>query len=165
MAIGNRIRLFRTRMGLTQKELGEKLGFLGRTSDVRMAQYESESRTPKSDLVRQMSEILQVDPRAITVPDIDNTTGLMHTLFALEDLYGLTAGAPDGGLTLTLDDSHEEFLTMSDMIHTWQIMKAQLAADKITREDYDNWRYRYPKNAVPTDFSSMVDEEIRKKLK
>lgn len=43
MATGKRIRFFRTKIGLTQKQLGEKLGFTGRTSDVRMAQYESEA--------------------------------------------------------------------------------------------------------------------------
>ena len=35
MATGKRIRFFRTKIGLTQKQLGEKLGFTGRTSDVR----------------------------------------------------------------------------------------------------------------------------------
>lgn len=40
------------RKGMTQKQLGEILGFLGKTSDVCMAQYESETRVPKSDLVK-----------------------------------------------------------------------------------------------------------------
>ena len=35
MAIGKRIRFFRNRKGMTQKQLGEILGFLGKTSDVR----------------------------------------------------------------------------------------------------------------------------------
>ena len=47
MAIGQRIKYFRNRIGMTQKQLGEKLGFKGKTSDVRMAQYESEARVPK----------------------------------------------------------------------------------------------------------------------
>ena len=29
-------------------------------------------------------------PRALDVPDIDSYIGLMHTLFTLEDIYGLT---------------------------------------------------------------------------
>lgn len=37
MAIGQRIKFFRNRKGMTQKQLGE---ILGKTSDVRMAQYE-----------------------------------------------------------------------------------------------------------------------------
>ena len=88
MAIGKRIRFFRNRKGMTQKQLGEMLGFLGRTSDVRIAQYESESRTPKSDLVKEMAQIFDVSPRAINVPNIDSYIGLMHTLFALEDSTG-----------------------------------------------------------------------------
>ena len=72
MAIGKRIRFFRNRKGMTQKQLGEILGFLGKTSDVRMAQYESEARTPKQDLVKEMAHILDVSPRAITVPEIDS---------------------------------------------------------------------------------------------
>ena len=50
MAIGQRIKFFRNRKGMTQKQLGEQLGFMGKTSDVRMAQYESEARVPKIDL-------------------------------------------------------------------------------------------------------------------
>ena len=87
MAIGRRIRFFRNRKGMTQKLLGEILGFLGKTSDVRMAQYESEARTPKQALVKEMGNIIDVSQRAITVPEIDSYIGLMHTLFALEDMY------------------------------------------------------------------------------
>ena len=47
MAIGQRIKYFRNRIGMTQKQLGEQLGIKGKTSDVRMAQYESEARVPK----------------------------------------------------------------------------------------------------------------------
>mgnify|MGYP000128594004 CR=1 FL=1 len=97
MAIGKRIRFFRNRKGMTQKQLGEILGFLGKTSDVRMAQYESEARTPKQDLVKEMANIFDVSPQAITVPEIDSYIGLMHTLFALEDMYGLKIGEIDGG--------------------------------------------------------------------
>ena len=104
MAIGKRIRFFRNRKGMTQKQLGEILGFLGKTSDVRMAQYESEARTPKQDLVKEMAHILDVSPRAITVPEIDSYIGLMHTLFALEDMYGLKIGKIDGEVCLRLDN-------------------------------------------------------------
>ena len=89
MAIGQRIRFFRNRKGMTQKYLGEILGFVGKTSDVRMAQYESEARVPKQELVKNMAHFLDVSTHALTVPDIDTYIGLMHTFFALEDMYGL----------------------------------------------------------------------------
>ena len=44
-----------------KQQLGEQLGFMGKTSDVRMAQYESEARVPKIDLVKQMSQIFDVN--------------------------------------------------------------------------------------------------------
>lgn len=75
MAIGQRIKFFRNRKGMTQKQLGEQLGFKGKTSDVRMAQYESEARVPKIDLVKQMSQIFDVNTHALTVPDIDTHIG------------------------------------------------------------------------------------------
>ena len=90
MAIGKRIRFFRNRKGMTQKQLGEILGFLGKTSDVRMAQYESGSRTPKAELTESLAGALGVSPLALSVPDIDSYLGLIHTLFTLEDRYGLT---------------------------------------------------------------------------
>ena len=71
MAIGKRIRFFRNRKGLTQKELGGQLGFVGSTADVRMAQYETEARVPKQELINTMAQLLDVSSNALTVPDID----------------------------------------------------------------------------------------------
>ena len=49
MILGERIKRIRTFRGLTQRELGLKLGYEERNADVRVAQYESGSRTPKTD--------------------------------------------------------------------------------------------------------------------
>ena len=39
MAIGERIRFFRNLRGMTQKYLGQVVGFPEKTADIRMAQY------------------------------------------------------------------------------------------------------------------------------
>ena len=57
MAIGERIRFIRNLRGMTQKFLGLQVGFSERTADIHMAQYESGSRTPKADLVKQLADI------------------------------------------------------------------------------------------------------------
>ena len=90
MAIGERIRFFRNLCGMTQKYLGQVVGFPEKTADIRMAQYESGSRTPKADLTNKLAEVFDISPQALSVPDIDSYIGLMHTLFTLEDRYGLT---------------------------------------------------------------------------
>ncbi|MCD8396015.1 MAG: helix-turn-helix domain-containing protein [Lachnospiraceae bacterium] len=160
MAIGKRIKFFRNRKGMTQKQLGEILGFLGKTSDVRMAQYESESRIPKSDLVKEMAHILDVSPRAITVPDIDTYVGLMHTLFALEDMYGLKIGEIDGEVCLCLEKiSNPEYISMSNMFHAWQEQAAKLERGEITKEEYDQWRYKYPEFDTSGHWKKVVPSQ------
>ena len=146
MAIGQRIKFFRKRKGMTQKQLGELLGFKGRTSDVRMAQYESEARIPKHDLVVMIADFLGVAPQALTVPDIDTHFGLLHTLFALEDIYGLKISEKEGEVCLSLDHSITPLLSDVDtMLRTWQKQSAMLENGEISREEYDEWRYTYPK--------------------
>ncbi|ENY94061.1 hypothetical protein HMPREF1093_03077 [Hungatella hathewayi 12489931] len=145
MAIGQRIKFFRNRKGMTQKQLGEILGFLGKTSDVRMAQYESEARVPKIDLVKEMAGIFDVSTHALTVPNIDTYIGLMHTLFTLEDVYGLRISEIDGELCLRLDKSNRDnYTSLFNMFQAWQQMSAKLEQGEITKEEYDQWRYKYP---------------------
>jgi transcriptional regulator with XRE-family HTH domain len=161
MAIGKRIKFFRNRKGLTQKQLGEQLGFLGKTSDVRMAQYEAEARVPKSDLVSEMAHIFDVSPHALTVPDIDTYTGLMHTLFALEDMYGLKIGEINGELCLRLDKSTGmTYASMFDMLHAWQEQSAKLALGEISQEEYDQWRYNYPKYDTSVRRAKVPSQEL-----
>ena len=70
---------------MTQKYLGMALGFPEKSADVRLAQYENGSRTPKADVTAALAKVLDISPKALDVPDIDSYTGLMHTLFTLED--------------------------------------------------------------------------------
>ena len=59
MAIGERIRFIRNLRGMTQKMAWSGCGgFLKRPADIRMAQYESGSRTPKDDLVKSLADVL-----------------------------------------------------------------------------------------------------------
>ena len=120
-------------------------GFPKRSADVRMAQYETGSRTPKADLTSTLAGIFGVSTNALTVPDIDTDIGLMHTLFALEDIRGLTIGEIDGEICLRLDKSRGTmYHAMFEMLYAWSKQKKRLAAGEITREEYDRWRYTYP---------------------
>lgn len=164
MAFGKRIKYFRNRKGMKQKELGELLGFLGKTSDVRVAQYETEARTPKADLVKEMAQIFDVSTRAINVPNIDSYLGLMHTLFALEDMYGIKIGEIDGELCLRLDREHKEYQHLFKPFHAWQQMAAKLEAGEISQEEYDNWRYNYPKMDTSEIWAKVPSQELSDEL-
>ncbi len=161
MAIGKRIKFFRNRKGMTQKQLGEILGFLGKTSDVRMAQYESEARVPKHDLVKEMANLFGVSTYALTVPDIDTNIGLMHTFFALEDMYGLKIGEIGGEICLRLDKSdYSTYSSMYNMLHAWQLEAARLEKGEISKEEYDQWRYKYPELDTHQIWADVPSREL-----
>ena len=172
MGIGERIRFFRTKCGMTQKQLGMLLGFPERSSDVRMAQYETGSRTPKAELTSALADTFGVSPQALTVPDIDSYTGLMHTLFTLEDLYGLHVDDLHGEICLKVDiRKNRDAAELYQMLCAWRQAAAMLEAGEITQEQYDNWRYHYPEfdntqkraKVMSQGLSDMLVEELIKK--
>lgn len=145
MAIGERIHFFRLLRGMTQKYLGMALGFPEKSADVRLAQYETGSRTPKADLTAALAQVLDVSPHALSVPDIDSYVGLMHTLFTLEDKYGLKVTEQDGELALQVDfRQNKDAARLHEMLWAWQEQAAKLEAGEISQEEYDHWRYHYP---------------------
>ena len=144
MAIGERIRFIRNLRGMTQKWLGMAVGFPEKTADIRLAQYESGTRTPKAELTKEIAKTRDVSPAALDVPNIESYIGLMHTLFALEDLYGLRIDMLSDEVCIRLDkDNGVEFLTMTEMFTAWQKQAAKFRSGEISKEEYDNWRYNY----------------------
>ena len=161
MAIGERIRFIRNLRGMTQKFLGLQVGFSERTADIRMAQYESGSRTPKADLTNKLAEVFDISPQALSVPDIDSYIGLMHTLFTLEDRYGLTIVKTENGISMYADprkgtDADE----LSEMLNAWAEQSEKYHNGDINRDEYDKWRYNYPKYDETSGFVKVPSQNL-----
>ena len=100
-----------------------------------------------------------VSTSALTVPDIDSYNGLMHTLFTLEDLYGFRIDKLDDELCIRLDKGMgTNYLTMFDMFSAWQEQAEKLKNSEITKEEYDHWRYNYPKFNVINSVKETSNE-------
>jgi transcriptional regulator with XRE-family HTH domain len=161
MAIGERIRFFRNLRGMTQKYLGTVVGFPEKTADIRMAQYESGSRTPKADLTENLAGVLGVSPLALSVPDIDSYLGLMHTLFTLEDRYGLTIEKGENGVSMRVDPHKgKDAAVLSEMLNAWAEQSEKYRNGDISREDYDKWRYNYPKYDATSGFVKVPSQQF-----
>ena len=161
MAIGERIHFFRILRGMTQKYLGTIVGFPERSADVRLAQYETGTRKPKAELTAALAQALDVSPHALDVPDIDSYIGLMHTLFTLEDLYGLTVSEADGEICLKVNkekgkNAHE----LLKMLYAWKEQADKLSAGEISKDDYDRWRYYYPKYDTRQLWAKVPSQEL-----
>ncbi len=161
MAIGERIRFFRNLRGMTQKYLGQVVGFPEKTADIRMAQYESGSRTPKADLTNKLAEVFGISPQALSVPDIDSYIGLMHTLFTLEDRYGLTIEKTENGVLMYADPCKgTDAAELSKMLNAWAEQSEKYHNGDINRDEYDKWRYNYPKYDETSGYVKVPSQQL-----
>lgn len=171
MAIGERIRFFRNLNGMTQKYLGILAGFSEKTADIRMAQYESGTRTPKVDLIKTLSHIFDISPEALDVPNIDNGIGIMHTLFTLEDLYGIKAKKVGDEIHLCFPQNNPATgRSIYKMLAAWADESEKYANGEITKDNYDKWRYKFPEldksqNWVKISPSQELSDELTKRFK
>lgn len=174
MAIGERIRFIRNLRGMTQKYLGTLVGFPEKTADIRMAQYEAGTRTPKEELTKAFANALEVSPLALNIPDTDSYLGLMHTLFSLEDRYGLTIETRDGEVVFHIDPRKgKDAACISEMVYAWAPVAEKYRTGEISKDEYDKWRYYYPEYddtqitaKVPSqELSDAMVNALKKKLK
>ena len=70
-------------------------------------------------------------PLTSIVPGIDSYVGLGDTLFTL--LYGI---------------KRNTYFSMFDIYHAWRQEAEKLENGEISKEEYDAWRYTYPKMKV-----------------
>ena len=145
MVLGERIKRIRTFRGLTQRELGLKLGYEERNADVRIAQYESGTRTPKQALVELLAEALDVNPRFLADDEILGAEGVMMMLFELDEHYPISVE------DCTDEDGNKRkgiifgSILLNDFFAEWQRRKKDLADGKISKAEYTEWKLNWPK--------------------
>ena len=104
---------------------------------------------------------MDVSPHALDVPDIDSYIGLMHTLFTLEDLYGLTVSEADEEICLKVDTSKaKEAHELLKMLYTWKEQADKLSSCEISKDEYDNWRYHYPEFDTTQIWAKVPSQEL-----
>jgi len=148
MAIGDRIKRIRIFRGMTQKYLGMAIGFDEKTADIRMAQYKSGTRTPKEDILKKITEALDVNYRSVYEPNLYAAEDVMYTLFELDEHYGGTS------LYEVKDNDDEMHMAvcfnsrlLRDFMREWQLRKQQLKNGEITKEEYTEWKLNWPQTA------------------
>ena len=144
MSIGSKIRLLRMKKGITQKELGMKLGFTESTAEVRIAQYETDSRIPREDLLNRIADALNVNVEYLN-PDTRTAIGKMQAFFEMEDDGVLQPKIVNGEPVLSFGqkDCSDTALAIQLFMHQWTDKAEQLRNGEITQEEYDQWRYHY----------------------
>ena len=119
--------------------------FPEKTAGIRIAQYESGSRTTKADLTNNLAEVSGISAQALTVSDIGSYDGVIHALFTVEDLYSIRIDKLSDEVCTCLDKGlGANYITMFEMFSAWQKQAEKLKNREISKEEYDHWRYTYP---------------------
>lgn len=150
MTLGDKIRKYRTLKGLTQAQLGSMVKLTGD----RIRQYENDVRKPKDGKLMEIAEALNINPTALFEPDFRNPNSVMHTLFELEDIYGLRFEKSGENYQLVFSQSNDcqNSDWLIEGIAAWTAKRKELqpdindSAEAITdkKEKYALWKARYP---------------------
>lgn len=149
MAVGDRIKRVRQFRGLTQKELGKLVGFDEKTADIRIAQYESNTRKPKEDLLIKIAEALDVNFRSLYEPYNYAAEDVMFTLFDLDEHYKITVHDVED--EDNPDEIHKSvqfnYFLLDEFLKEWAIRKKELAEGQISKSEYMEWKLNWPDTA------------------
>ena len=85
MTVGEKIKKIRTFRGMTQKELGLAIGFEEKGADNRIAQYETNYRVPKRELLDKIAQALRVDRQNFYTVQPGCAEDFMRTFFWLDE--------------------------------------------------------------------------------
>lgn len=149
MSIGERIKKARVFRGMTQKELGIAVGFNEKNADVRIAQYESNTRRPKDNLLYKMADVLDVGFFALYEPHQYNAESIMYSLFdqgndpmrvQLEEVL-TTNGLqrPQKRIAIIYNYDH-----MDEYLREWKLRREQVLNHTISVEEYTEWVVNWP---------------------
>ena len=115
--------------------------YLANNSPILVEQITTVDRRTVMGKIGRVSGQSKVSPFALMPLDIDTTNGLMHTLFSLEDRYGLTVAEEKGKINLVLPESNLG-------LHATLEQKTKWDSGVITKDEYDEWRYNYPEDNI-----------------
>ena len=112
MTIGDKIKKIRTFRKMTQAELGAALGW-GEKGANRLAQYETNYRVPKKELVTEMAKILDVNPWTLYDATTMDATEFMELLFWIDEFnpsaINLFLATPTDGMTVIANARINDF--------------------------------------------------------
>lgn len=166
MTIGEKIKKIRTFRGMTQKEFGLAVGLDEKGADNRIAQYETNYRIPKRDMLEQMAAVLRINPLNFYSDTPGCAEDIMQTFFWLDEdnpgAINLFQLLRNPGKTNASDDMDVRYNDNDDwpahapvgmyfkyglvdqFMREWLLRKEELKAASITRSEYFEWKLNWP---------------------
>ena len=149
LSIGDRIKKARVFRGMTQKELGIAVGFNEKNADIRIAQYEGNTRRPKSGTLNKIAEVLDVGFFTLYEPYPHNAENIMYSLLdqgnnptrvQLEEVL-ITDGLQRSQKRIAVVYNYDH---MDEYLREWKLRREQVLNHTITVEEYTEWVVNWP---------------------
>lgn len=170
--VGRRIREIRESQGMTQAELGERIGLNGD----RVQKYENGVRKPKPELLKQFASALGVSTLALSDPITANFIGAMYSFFEMEKLYNMKIVRDGAKLSLIFENGFMG--TMNEYLDEWEkeCRQVEVELEAASSEDeratilhnYDMWKWNFPKditNRTEKDLKELRKAKIEEQMK
>ena len=142
MKIGHLLKKFRELRGLTQKKLGEKSNL----DDVRIRQYELDIRSPKDDVLNNISSALDVRSEYFKEAQYPySNEDIIRLLFKMEDSIPLSISSIiiDSKRDISLNGVFflgEDIKVFNHALEEWRDMQNKHKAEDISTEEYESWK-------------------------
>lgn len=166
-SLGERIRFFRVRKKMTQKQLAK----LCHITEPAIRNYELNNRIPGYDTMNEIAAALGISYYMLADPEISYLFGAAHALFKMEYAYQLSPIEVDGKAVLGVIPFEGETETplFQRFLDSWLKARKMLESSEITIEQYYEWMYQYPVVPVLDDSEEEVvkesDDRIREHVK
>ena len=86
ITFGEKLRYLLQKNNMTQKQLGIAVGFPENTADVRIAQYETNARMPREELLKKIAQVLGVQKEILTVPVLSKAKEFSAAFFWMNEM-------------------------------------------------------------------------------
>lgn len=150
MRLGNKIKKYRNLRGLTQKQLGEMVGFKPSTALVRINQYETGKMAPKEEIRSNIAHALDIDIEALSDVETETFEDYMYVFFELEEQYGMSVEERNGKVVLSFDSNNESIDPLLNYLDFWY--KRRRKVDGVTDgkiiqdKEYLRWKSKIKTN-------------------
>lgn len=158
MTLGEKIKKYRELRELTQRELGQKVGFSAGTEDSRIRKYEKNMMAPKTDIRRKIAEALDIDMSALNDIDIQTEKDAIRVLFYLEEKYGMDIKKTDREIRLTFDIDNTDIWKLIEYLEEWATKKEEYIKKKGNTTGEFQWKIYEKYNGIKKLKAGFVNE-------
>lgn len=158
MTLGEKIKKYRELRGLTQRALGERVGFSTGTQDSRIRKYEKDMMAPKEDIRTKIAEALDIDVSALNDIDIQTEEDAIRILFYLEEQYGMGIAKTKDEILLTFDKNNTAIWKLVEYLDLWAAKKEKYTKNKEDVTGEFEWKVYEKFNGVKELKAGFVKE-------